>query len=187
MLVSSARGGSVGRSRPCRKARPFSFLSQPNGVACSGFTIVELVTVILIAGIVLAMIVPRFSSTTVFDRETTGDRMLSIARIAQGSAFGRSGVTINLSYSSTGYVFSTSGLSKNPSLQIDQAGLVLAAGNVSSIGTNPCTAITANSPFSVTFNEQAEIDQNYGVQICLNGAETLCISPAGFAHAGACL
>ncbi len=52
-------------------------------VAQTGFTLVELVTVILILGLLAVTIVPRFLDSTNFDTRTVEDQLISALRQAQ--------------------------------------------------------------------------------------------------------
>jgi prepilin-type N-terminal cleavage/methylation domain-containing protein len=54
--------------------------------AARGFTLVELVAVIVLIGILAVFIAPRFSGTGTFAERTVRDRMVAIARYAQQRA-----------------------------------------------------------------------------------------------------
>jgi prepilin-type N-terminal cleavage/methylation domain-containing protein len=151
-----------------------------------GFTIVELVVVILITGIILAAASPRFASSKAYDQAIIQNRILSIARSAQLGAFGRSAVTLSLTSDGAAARVQSGGLGQAAGQEIQVSELVLGAGVMASIGTNPCAPINAGNPLTISFNSDAEIDQNMGIQVCLDGVETVCVSPAGFAHVGAC-
>lgn len=151
-----------------------------------GFTLVELVVVILISGIVLATITPRFASTKAYDQAIIENRIISIGRVAQLAAFGRSSVALTVSSDGVTAVIQTSGLDQNALQEIRVSDFVLGAGVVTAIASNPCSTINSGNPLTITFNANAEIDESMGVQFCLNGVKRVCVSPAGFAHSGAC-
>lgn len=58
-------------------------------VSHKGFTLVELITVIVILGILSVFIVPRFMDTAVFRESAAGSEIISAARYAQQLAMAR--------------------------------------------------------------------------------------------------
>ena len=59
---------------------------KPLAVSCRGFSLVELVAVIVLIGIVSVFIIPRFSGKDVFADYATQDLIIAAARIAQQRA-----------------------------------------------------------------------------------------------------
>ncbi|RLU01868.1 GspH/FimT family pseudopilin [Ketobacter sp.] len=68
----------------------------------SGFTLVELITVITIIGVLAVVVGPRFASTDVFDERTFFDDVAQAVRFAQAKALG-SGCITQVQFSGSGF------------------------------------------------------------------------------------
>jgi MSHA pilin protein MshC len=68
----------------------------------SGFTLIELITVITILGVLAAVVGPRFASTDVYDERVFYDDVLQAIRFAQARAVG-SGCMTRVAFAATGF------------------------------------------------------------------------------------
>ena len=71
----------------------------------SGFTLIELITVIVILGALTVVVGPRFVSTGAFDERTFYDDVIQAIRYAQAKANG-SGCLTQVDFSSSGFTVS---------------------------------------------------------------------------------
>ena len=151
-----------------------------------GFTIIELVAVLLLVGILASLSIGKVTDSALFDARIATDVIIAELRAVQQVAMGRSlvsirigtdGVTTTISQLVSGATTSTRSFPTNE--------VAITAGSVGS-GTT-CGSIS--STITLNFDSAGEIEavDDDGFPICLNGESSLCISPAGFAHEGACL
>lgn len=151
-----------------------------------GFTLVELVTVILLLAIIGTMAASRYADSGAFDGSIAKNSLLAQVRSTQQSALGRANVQLTLASNGSDIVVTSivsGAVSTTRSFPANE--VAMTAGTVGS-GTS-CSSIT--STITLNFDSAGEIEtvDDDGFPICLNGESSLCISPAGFAHEGACL
>ena len=161
-------------------------MRRPNTARVAGFTIVELIAVLAIASLLFAMVSTRFFKVSSFDEVVAKDSVLALSRSAQQSALGRNNVQLTLTPSGSNIVVTSivsGAVSTTRSFPANE--VAITAGSVGS-GTT-CGSIS--STITLNFDSAGEIEavDDDGFPICLNGESSLCISPAGFAHQGACL
>ena len=169
-----------------------------------GFTIIEFVIVILIAGVLSAVVFARFFDNQQFNGIILRDRIIAAARAAQQSALGRADVVLTIT-PNAGATQVTVNLSEVggtiQSLVVDSRGVTL-SGDVdvtSSCGTVAGTnAITNANPMTLEFGELGDLETSgvtgstavptTSVRICINDSatESVCVSPSGFAYGGDC-
>ena len=152
----------------------------------AGFTIVELVAVIALVGVLMSVSIGRLAGTVAFDEIVVRDGILSIARGAQQTSLGQQNVQLKMSVSGSNVTVSSlvSG-AIDSTKTFPSNDVAITAGAVGS-GT-ACGAIS--SPITLAYASDGEVESvdSDGFPICLNGQNSLCISPAGFVHRGACL
>ena len=147
---------------------------------------VELVSVILLITIVVAFGRGRFIGSGDFDELIHRNTILSLSRATQQAALSRGSVTLEIEAIGSNLVLSSivsGAVSTTRSFPTNE--VAITAGSVGS-GTS-CGSIS--STITLNFDSAGEIEavDDDGFPICLNGESSLCISPAGFAHQGACL
>ena len=146
---------------------------------------VELVSVILLITIVVAFGRGRFIGSGDFDELIHRNTILSLSRATQQAALSRGSVTLEIEAIGSNLVLSSivsGAVSTTRSFPTNE--VAITAGSVGS-GTT-CGSIS--STITLNFDSAGEIEavDDDGFPICLNGQSSLCISPAGFAHQGAC-
>jgi len=147
--------------------------------------LVELVSVILLITIVVAFGRGRFIGSGDFDELIHRNTILSLSRATQQAALSRGSVTLEIEAIGSNLVLSSivsGAVSTTRSFPTNE--VAITAGPAGS-GTT-CGSIS--STITLNFDSAGEIEavDDDGFPICLNGESSLCISPAGFAHQGAC-
>jgi MSHA pilin protein MshC len=165
-----------------------------------GFTVIELVTVIVLLGIVTAVVAPRWFGTAEFDASVCSTEVLSVARLAQRTAVARPEVDVSLTIVQMGGQWRIEVLA-------DDAGTIavlhaVSVGVASSIavtaGIGPTNLSAANS-LALTYDALGNtasvllagfpgaVDSGVSFDFAGSTDHRLCISPLGFAHAGSCI
>lgn len=151
-----------------------------------GFTLVELVSVILLIGVLSTVAIGRLTKDQAFDKKLALDAIVSLVRQTQQRALGGSGVALRVESSGTNIVISRlAGGVTEATRTFSSDEVAITAGSIGS-GTS-CSDIS--STMTLNFDSAADIEtvDEDGFPICLDANQSLCISPGGFAHIGACL
>ena len=171
-----------------------------------GFSLVEFVVVIILAGIVGVVVVPRFVAPNSFDDIAAQDGLISTIRAAQQASLGRASVTFEIANGGDEWEFvAKAGSTELHRFEVSDRQLMLETGSAAaSADTCATPAGDFDSPIndlqlafsergdlaSYTYNSLMEpVDAAFnGVRICINNTDALsvCVSPAGYAYAGKC-
>ena len=146
----------------------------------------EMAAAIVIVSVLATVGVSQLSSPTSFELVATRNAVVSLIRGAQQSALTRANVIFKIENNGSETVFTESqGGVTVKTRSFENTVVAITAGTVGA-GTS-CGSI--GSVISLSYDSIGEIEDadSDGFPICLNGENSLCISPSGFAHNGACL
>jgi len=149
-----------------------------------GFTLVELVVIIVLIGVLSAVILPRLSLRSSFDDRVFNDELINIARFAQQLAMMRGrGYTVR---------YHINNAQSHYGIQIQQgAGAFnwITHPNTESFPINyPSGLTTAPNNIVIVFDALGNVVGNVSQTITITGAgsATICIENSGFARKGGC-
>lgn len=188
------------------KAQPEFRQLRDSGHACGyGFTLVEIVIVILILAIISAVFMARLGGANTFNGLVVRDQIIALTRIAQQSSFGRSGVTMTFTPNPAGdeatiVAEETNGVIEQVIVPITSLSLAGDIDETDSCGsTFGGDAINSSNPLTITFGALGTIVASSGVgtsagavntalRFCVNNdpALSVCFAPSGFAYIGDC-
>lgn len=169
-----------------------------------GFTLVEMVVVIVLLGIVGAVLVPRFLAPNSFRQAAAQDGLIMTIRAAQQAAVGRANVTFDITTSGSDWLFrARAGGTTIQSFSVASSDVLLTTGAVTASNTTCANDYT--TPLDPLFELAFDVKGNLasvtnggapvpvsptfnGVRICLNASvpQSVCVSRAGYAYAGDC-
>lgn len=172
----------------------------------TGFTIIEIVIVILLLSVVSVFVMSRFNDETAFTGLIVRDQLISQARRAQQGSFGRSGMAMVFTPNGGGTeatieVLEGSAALSSITVSISSLTLTGDVDETSSCSSTAGTNITNANPFRLSFGELGDIVASTGVvgaasygavtsaaRICIDEDVTysICVSPSGFAYVGDC-
>ncbi len=164
-----------------------------------GFTLVELVIVMILISIISALGVGLFSSTSAFDARLASDQWLVSLRLSQKLALLRQHPSQLLTFTASQNtdqwdVRVAQGGSELNAINIDRNQVELRSSN-SDFASACSTLPLASFPMVLYVNgygdqvNASRVQLSANTRLCFVATETveLCISPSGYAYGGACL
>ncbi len=149
-----------------------------------GFTLVELVCVLILASILGAGVTTRFVNDQSFSELTTRDATLSFFRKALLVSFGRANTQLRIDTTSpTANLSLLVNGSSTSTREIGASSLI----SYSALGTGvSCNTSASSVTISISGSTGIESVDDDGFQFCVAGSPAICISPSGFSYEGAC-
>jgi MSHA pilin protein MshC len=158
-----------------------------------GFTLIELITVIILLGILSAFAISRFPSAQGYSATIIKNQLIASARLAQQTALSRASaganVVLNVSVIAGQWNLVVSGGGISYSSQIDRGDEQIRFGTDL---VSACSAL-AVAPLAVSFDGDGNQIPSQNLRICIDSASAsfsdyeICISPSGYAYEGSCL
>jgi len=166
-----------------------------------GFTLIELVLILVIVAILGVTVSSRFLSGNTFNAAVVRDQIISLTRNAQQAALGRATVSLTIQPDGSGNLdLELDDTNGNViATQISLDGVTSFSGDVNNTAscTTGGTDITNGAPFIINFDSLGDLDASgFGagtavtsaLRICVNDEpdQSICVSSAGFAYGGDC-
>lgn len=176
---------------------------QGHKTTTQGFTVIEVVIVILVVGIVSAVAMVRAMRSDVYNAAITRDQIVSMARSAQQKAIGRSDVELVLQPIGNILhlrILDSSGEVQASTSPLASVGLRADINQLASCNVLAgASEVTPGSPFVLRYNylgdlleggpSGGEASVSTGARMCINGDSSMsvCLSAVGFAYVGDCV
>jgi len=156
-----------------------------------GFTLIELVTVIILLGILSSFAVSRLPSSQSYSTSIITSQLIASVRLAQQTALSRTSVDIdehtqlNVNGDGGSWRLIVSSGSLNYSAEVGREDEQIRFG--SDFSTN-CSALEA-VPLTVTFDGEGNRVPAKNLRVCIDSATDIevCISSSGYAYEGRCI
>lgn len=171
-----------------------------------GFSVIELVIVILLIGIVSAVAMARILRSDTYNSIIARDQLVSIARSAQQKAIGRSDVSLHIQPIGDSLQFRIEDVTGVVETINTDLAAVIPSGDVNQLAS--CSVVGGTSvvslatPMVLYYNELGDLlnggvtgaagfpeDVTSGARLCINNdpAMSVCFSPSGYAYVGDCV
>lgn len=169
-----------------------------------GFTLIELVVILVLAGVMAAVTIPYFLNPTAFDSMAARDALIGVIRTAQQASLGRSDVVVKIqSIADRWEVLAQQSGTELRRIEFSNKVVVLETGDVIASGDTCATAFdtAVASDFELAFNNKGDLGSFTnngsihaagptfnGVRLCVDDLDffSVCVSPAGYAYGGVC-
>lgn len=162
-----------------------------------GFTLIELVAVIVIIGTLAAVTLARFAAQDPYDAVILRDQIVAMARAAQQRSLGHADVRLILQPQDKMLqmrIEDANGVLQSTEVPLRAMALGGKVNAVDSCAVSGGRAITDSAPFTLEYRLPGDLVQADGqsvatqAHLCLQEDPTLsiCIAATGFAHAGDC-
>lgn len=155
-----------------------------------GFTLIELITVIILLGILSAFAISRFPDSQSYSITIIKNQLLASARLAQQTSLSRASALNNITLTvseapGTWNIEIKSNGSDIFTTQIDRGSEQIRFGSNLAVA---CSALSA-TPFTITLDGDGKKIPYQNLRICVDSVTDLelCISPSGYAYEGTCL
>ena len=172
-----------------------------------GFTLIELITVIVLLGILSAFAISRFPSSQSYSTTVIKNQLIASIRLAQQTALSRASVNrltnsalqtqLQITRDSDNWSLNITSGPINHSAQAKHGNETLHYGTNTSSSCSALTAVTASAPLTLIFdgdgNRVASTNPAAALRICINTPSSstadveLCISPSGYVYEGICV
>jgi MSHA pilin protein MshC len=185
-----------------------SLTGHRRSLPSSGFTLVEILSVLVIAGILVAVAMGRLIDGDSFNPSVAASQIISVSRNAQQSALGKSPVTLTITPSVSGdtvtlrSAFGAGAATTIEQVELAGSGVSLTGdiNNTASCESSSASAISNAAPMTIAFGELGNLAStttvngatgtaiSSGLRICVNSsaAYSVCVSPSGYAYGGDC-
>ena len=154
-----------------------------------GFTLIELVMVIIILGILSYGAVGLFATRDAFTPAIVKNQFISSARLAQQAALARqmnTPVRLVINQTASQVIFDVvQGTTILNSRAVDRDGSALNVATTPFVNT--CGSYTTSFPVSISFNGNGDTGANWHACVAGQVSYNLCVAPTGYAHESTCL
>jgi MSHA pilin protein MshC len=152
----------------------------------SGFTLVELIMVLVLIGILAVSARGAFLKQEDFSGRLVRDQLISSFRLAQQAALAKNDgnlVSVTLTRTGNDLRIDVAHASYVATRIVDAEGTTTNWSTSSLTGS--CSAVSGTLPHTILFDSRGDTTQT---RLCVAGKQTnaVCISPLGFAHVGDC-
>lgn len=169
-----------------------------------GFTLVEIIIVLVIVAVLAVFAISRFLSASTFNAPVIRDQLVSIVRTAQQNSLGRPDVSVAITPSSDGSSVTITSSDNGGTVSSYQTNLrdVSLSGDINTTASCGATpggqSITNANPMTINFGELGDLAVSgvtgstgavtSALRVCVNNnpVNSVCVSPSGFAYPGDC-
>lgn len=167
-----------------------------------GFTLIELIAVIVLLGILSAFAISRFPSSQSYSTTIIKNQLIASIRLAQQTALSRASVDrlansslqtqLQITSDSDNWSLNITSGPVNHSSQVKRYNEKVRFGSNNVSNCSALTAVSASTPLIITFDGDGNRVPMEALRICIDMPSPsadieLCISPSGYVYEGVCL